>query len=404
MTKDFFHSKRFVAMMACLTGMAAMGIDSVLPTFPEIIQEFAIPEAEHNRIQQVVFMFMLGFASLQLFAGVLADVFGRKTLLLLGIFIYVLASASVLFVNDFEQLLWARFMQGAGLSAPRVLTMTIIRDRVSGAAMSRIMSLVMLVFLAIPVVAPIVGQLVIMVAEWRAVFVLLLLIGIALMIWVFKDLPETLPPEKRLPLSFDKVFLACKQFLSSPVTLVYLLMISLLFAMLMTYIGLAEPILQTKIYKLGSLFPFFFGMVVLGMLVASLINARFVMRLGMQKMVLIALALLLLGDAVLCLSIFLVGGVIPLWLLITLLIVHFLGFGLAMPNLNALILQPYQSIGGTASALVGTITTIIGVMIAQFISQFFDGTLYCMGIGYLVCSVLVCLGFWWSENYSAKRQ
>lgn len=398
MKKSFFDSKRFVALMACLTGMAAMGIDSVLPIFPAIIEEFALPEGSHNRIQQVVFIFMLGFASLQLLFGILADAFGRKVVLIIGLLIYILASASVFFVNTFEQLLWLRFIQGAGLAAPRVLTITIVRDRAEGAAMSRIMSFVMMVFLMIPIIAPMIGQLIIAFAPWRGVFVLLTLFGLALLGWVIAELPETLSPKKQTTLNIKKLTLASSAFFRCRLTQLYLLMISLLFAMLMTYIGLAEQILQKDIYHLGNLFPLFFGLVVTGMLIASLINARFVIHWGMSKMVLIALLLLIVTDSLLFFSVLLAGGVIPLTLLIILLIMHFLGFGLAMPNLNAIIMQPYQHIAGTASALVGTLTTILGVVIAQFISHFYNGTLYALGIGFISCTVLIWLIYYWSQQ------
>lgn len=386
--------------MACLSGMAAMGIDAVLPTFPAIIDEFHLPQAEHNRIRQVVFVFMLGFASLQLFFGILADVFGRKTMLISGLIIYIIACAAVYWVNDFEQLLWARFFQGAGLSAPRVLTMTIVRDRMSGAAMSRVMSFVMMVFLMIPAVAPMIGQLVIMFSTWRSVFLLLLLFGLFLALWVAWQLPETLPTEKRLPLNLAKVKQAISVFMSSKETQIYLLMMSLLFGMLMTYVGLAEQILQKDIYHLGERFPLYFALVIMGMLLASLLNAKFVMHWGMDKMVWIALSLLLLCDSLLFVSVLIGGGIIPLWLFIVLLMIHFLGFGLAMPNLNALCMQPFHQIAGTASALIGTVTTILGILFAQLISHYFNATLYCLGIGYIVCTLLL----WGSYLYLAKQK
>ncbi len=189
---DFFTSKRFIALMACLSGLTAMGIDAVLPIFPEMIDYYALPPAAHNRIQQVVFVYMLGFSLFQLVFGILADSVGRKKLLLLGIGVYLLAALAVLFIHDFDSLLWARFIQGAGLAAPRVLSLTIIRDVSAGRAMSRIMSFVSMVFLAIPALAPMVGQVVVMVAPWQGVFVLLALLGAGLLWWVHTDLPETI--------------------------------------------------------------------------------------------------------------------------------------------------------------------------------------------------------------------
>lgn len=402
MKTGFFTSKRFVILMACLSGVAAMGIDSVLPTFSAIIEAFAIPSEQHNRVHQVVFVFMLGFASLQILFGILADALGRKPVLIMGLLLCVLSCLAVYFVNSFEQLLWARFFQGAGLAAPRVLTMTIVRDRMSGAAMSRIMSYVTMVFLMIPVVAPMLGQLVVVFFSWRSVFLLLMLFALSLLFWVWWELPETLSPANRQPISFNKLKKAGKAFIGSKETQVYLLMISLLFGMLMAYIGLAEPILQKGVYHLGTLFPLYFALVVMGMLAAALINARFVMRWGMQKMIVIAMVLLLISDVVMFLSVILNNGVIPLGLFITLLITHFLGFGLAMPNLNALCIQPFHQIAGTASALIGTITTVLGVLLAQLISYFYNDTLYSMGIGYIACTGLLWIAFLYLKRNKIK--
>lgn len=379
--------------MACLSGLTAMAIDSVLPIFPQMIDYFSLPHNEHNRIQQVVFVYMIGFSLFQLFFGVLADVVGRKPLLLLGIGVYTIAAASVIFIDVFESVLWARFIQGAGLAAPRVLSMTIIRDVSSGREMSRMMSFVTMVFLAIPALAPMVGQLLVLVAPWQSIFVLLTVMGMALAVWVNIDLPETLAPENRRPLSLHKVKQAAREFLSNRETLLYLLMLSLLLAGLMTYIGLSEQVLQTDVYQLGELFPLAFATVIVGMVAASLTNARLVIRLDMKKMLFIGLTIIVAADTLLALSTWVGGGIISLPLFLTLLIVHFFGFGLVMPNINALILLPYKHISGTSSALIGTLTSVIGVLTAQFISSFFNGTLYALSLGFFTYMMLLWLTF-----------
>lgn len=388
----FFHSKQFVIIMACLSGMTALGIDAILPIFPNIIEHYQIPQGSHNQIQQMVFIYMLGFALFQIPFGVLADVWGRKALLLFGMVLYTVAAIGVLFVEDYQSLLLLRFIQGAGLAAPRVLSLTIIRDVVSGREMARLMSFIIMVFLCVPAFAPMIGQLIIIWLPWQAVFVFLFICGVALIIWVSRDLPETLPKNQRMPLKLDKVKRAFGEFLRNKATLVQLVLISLLFATLMTYIGLSEQILQKDTYQLGHWFPLFFALIVLGMVAASLINARFILRVGMKKMIFIALSVSLLVDTILFISILSGDGVVPLWLFMTLMIGHFLGFGLAMPNLNALLLLPYQHIAGTASALSGTITSIAGVFIAQFVSGFFDGSLYAISIGFIIASILLWLG------------
>ncbi|PID63851.1 MAG: MFS transporter [Gammaproteobacteria bacterium] len=403
-TKPFKPSKRFIALMACLTGLTALGIDAVLPIFPEMISYYQLPVAEHNRIQQVVFAYMLGFSLFQLFFGILADTFGRKPLLLFGIGVYLLAAASVVFLRDFEHVLWARFIQGAGLAAPRVLTMTVVRDVSSGRAMSRIMSFITMIFLIIPAVAPMIGQLIVLVAPWQAVFVLLAVLGAVLLCWVQRDLTETLAPENRRTLSFGQIGRAIAEFLSSRFSWVYLLMISMTFGGLMMYIGMAEQILQKDVYQLGAYFPFAFATIVLGMASASITNARLVMRLGLHSMLRIGLIIMVISDAVFLLATLQGDGFIPLGLFLLLFVTRFFGFGLMMPNLNTLAIADYHHLAGTASALIGMITSVTGVLLAQAVSSFFDGTLFVISYGFMACSVVLVMAFVYLNylNYSTK--
>lgn len=385
--------KRFIALMASLTGLTAFGIDAVLPIFPEIIDYYQLPHAEHNRIQQMVFVYMLGFSIFQLLFGVLADVVGRRPLMLVGIGVYSLAAIAVVFIKDFDNVLWARFIQGAGLAAPRVLSMTIVRDVSSGREMSRIMSFITLVFLAVPAVAPMLGQAMVLFAPWQTVFVMLTVLGVVLMIWVQLDMPETLTAENRRPLSLSNVATAMREFLSNRETLVYLVMISMMFGGLMMYIGQAEQILQKDIYQLGKLFPFAFAAVVLGMMGASLTNAKLVMRVGLRTILRTALVIMLLADGILFLLTLLGDGFVSLWVFIGFLMVRFFSFGLLMPNLNTLALAPYHHIAGTASALIGMITSIIGLTMAQIFSHFYNGTLYAIVSGFVACMLIAIAAY-----------
>lgn len=382
-------NKAFIALMACLTGLTAIGIDAVLPIFPEMIDYYQLPHDEHNRIQQVVFMYMMGFSIFQLFFGILADVVGRKPLLFIGIGIYSLAAASVIFTKDFDCVLWARFIQGAGLAAPRVLSTTIIRDISSGREMSRIMSFVTMIFLAVPAIAPMIGQVIVLFAPWQAVFVLLTVLGFALLVWVQHGLPETLTPENRRSLSLSTIADAVRNFFAHRETVVFLIMISVMFGALMIYIGQAEQILQKDIYQLGRFFPFAFATIVIGMVIAAVTNARLVMRVGLHTILRTAIILITLTDTTFILATVLGGGHIPLWGFLLAMLVHFFSFGLIMPNINTLVLSPYHHIAGTASALIGMITSVVGLGIAQIFSLFYDASLYSMISGFAVC--LACL-------------
>ncbi|MBV7435302.1 multidrug effflux MFS transporter [Cardiobacteriaceae bacterium TAE3-ERU3] len=393
----FFSTKRFIVLIALLMGLTAFGIDAVLPAFPEMTTDFSLPLAEENRIQQVVFMFMLGFALFQLPFGTLADVFGRKIILCTGIVIYIIASASVIFIDDFTYLLIARFMQGVGLAAPRVISLTVVRDVSSGRLMSKIMSFVMMVFIIIPVMAPAIGQVALNYGSWHNIFWLFVMMGSIALAWVIIDLPETLHAEHRSRFSMANIGHAINQCLTHKPTLIYLAMLGMLFAMLMIYISQSEQIFQRDVYALGDLFPLIFGITASGMVLASLLNSKLVMRLGMHKMVHYALIAMLVSDTSMLFATMLFSGKMPLLLFVALLMVHMFCYSILMPNLNSLILEPHAKIAGTASALVGSVMTIIGVAIAHFISGLFNGTLYPIAIGYIsitasvfILNIVVC--------------
>lgn len=385
----FFSTKRFIILIAVLMGLTAFGIDAVLPAFPQMTAVFSLPADQENRIQQVVFTFMLGFALFQLPFGTLADIFGRKIVLCTGIVIYITASASVVFIDDFTYLLIARFMQGVGLAAPRVISLTVVRDVSSGRLMSKIMSFVMMVFIVIPVMAPAIGQLALSYGSWHNIFWLFVSMGLIALIWVMIDLPETLHPEHRSRFSMTNITHAISQCLTHKPTLIYLAILGMLFAMLMIYISQSEQVFQRDVYALGDRFPLVFGITASGMVLASLLNSKLVMRLGMHKMVHYALIAMLISDSIMLLATAGYGGKMPLLLFIALLMVHMFCYSILMPNLNSLILEPHAKIAGTTSALVGSLMTIAGVAIAHVISGLFNGTLYPIAISYITLTALV---------------
>lgn len=385
----FFASRRFILFIALMISLTALGIDAVLPAFGEMTQAFALTPGEENRIQQVVFAFMLGLALFQLPFGVFADIYGRKIMLCIGVSIYILASFSVLFINDFTWLLIARFAQGAGLAAPRVLSLTIVRDVSSGREMSRIMSFVMMVFMIVPILAPSIGQLVMLKGSWHSIFWLFVAMGGFMLAWTLKELPETITAAQRNRFDVQHIFASIRTCLTHIPTLIYLAMLGLLFTMLMVYISQSEQIFQRDVYGLGEWFAVIFGITASGMILASLVNSRLVMRVGMHKMVVFALSGMLLNDLIMLLCAFSGAGVMPLPLFIALLMGHMFFYGIVMPNLNSLILEPHFKIAGTASALVGMIMTIVGVTLAHAISARFNATLYPLTIGYAAISIVV---------------
>lgn len=396
----FFKSFEFVLLLAALMGLSAFGIDAVLPTFPELSATFSLHN--DNRIHWVVYVFMLGFSLMQLLFGILADFLGRKRLLLLGLLIYALASLSVFLVESFAGLLCLRFLQGAGLAAPRVISQAVVRDVISGREMARVLSFSMMVFLLVPVLAPSVGQVFLMLGSWKVIFYLFAFLGLLMIFWVALRLPETLPYEKRNApnlRNLKNALLLC--FVHRP-TFVFMMLLSALFAMMMIYIGQAEQIYGSSVYRLGERFVFAFGATALGMVLASFVNSQVVMRLGMHRIVFFSLSVMLVVDSLLLLSALYFSGKPPLFVFMVLLIAHFFCYGLTMPNVNSLILEPHGRTSGAIAAISGTLMSLLGLAIAEFVSKQFNGTVLPLAWGFWGLVLLAWLGNFYVGRLRAR--
>lgn len=372
--------------MATLMGFTAFMIDSILPAFPAMTRFYGLSDA--NAIHNVVFAYFLGNASTQLLFGLLGDSLGRKKTLLLGFAIYIGASLSLVFTRDFSYLLLGRFLQGAGLAAPRVMVQAIVRDVSAGNRMAQTMSYIMMVFMAVPVLAPSFGQLILKLGDFKTIFHFYWLTGLLVLLWFLVKLPETLAPGRRQPLSLKQSREALALFFRNRVVLLYLIISALLFSMLTSYISQAEQILARDVYRLGDLFPYVFASVASGIIIAAFLNGKLVMKYGMQRMLDASLIGLLLVDSLLVLLTLLGGGKPPLLPLVLLLAGHFICYSQAMNNLNALLMQSFAAIAGVAAALFGTLMTVGGVLLGGLISQQYNGTVYPLTLGFFLAALL----------------
>ncbi|AUG53832.1 multidrug effflux MFS transporter [Thalassospira marina] len=378
----------FVALMALTMGMVALSIDNLLPAFGPIARDYAL--SDPNEIQLLVFIFMIGFSLMQIVYGPLADVYGRKSTLMLGLVIYSIGTVLSFFADSFEHLLLARFIQGLGAAAPRVLTLTIIRDCFDGRDMARVMSLVMMVFIIVPVFAPASGGLILSFGSWHLIFGFMLLLVVVVALWYKLRMPETLHPEYRHKLSIRRIARDFGVTATTRQTVGYATAMGLCFGCLMSYIGSAEQIFDSSIYKLGDWFPVVFGLIAAAMSVASFVNARLVRKIGMHKLSHFGLCVFIAMGAINVVVALAYNGVPPLWMFgLGLTVAHF-AFMLTMPNFNSLAMEPLGAIAGTASSLIGFYTTLIGVVCGTIVGQNFNGTVIPLVTGYLALGVL-CL-------------
>ncbi|MEJ8572204.1 multidrug effflux MFS transporter [Microbaculum marinum] len=385
----------FVAIVAMLMALTALSVDIMLPALPAIDDYFAI--ADDNDRQLVVTAYMLGFAAGQPLYGPLSDRFGRKPMLMIGLVIFVLASLGTLFAESYEWLLLLRAAQGIGSASPRVVGLAVVRDRFGGRDMARVMSFVMMIFVTLPMIAPALGSGVLLLGSWHMVFLLLLVVGVAIALWMQVRLPETRPVDQREPLSLRWLGHALKQTVTTRETLGYTIAVAFIFGPLLGYINSAQQIF-IDVFDLGHLFPLFFAIIAAALALAAFINGRLVVRVGMRPLAHFALVAFVAIAAVHACIILFVDAVPSIWLFSGLIAANLFCFGVMMPNFNAMAMEPLGEIAGTAASFVGAITTAGGAVFGWYVGHLYDGTLVPLVVGYLVLGGIAFLIVLYTER------
>ena len=372
----------FVVIIALIMALNPLATDMMLPALPNIASAFHILTA--NRPQAVLSIFLVGFGIGQFAVGPLSDRFGRRPMLLGGMTLYCLASACSIAAPSFETLLLARALQGLGTSATRVIATSIVRDCYAGRRMASVMSLAMMVFISVPMVAPSFGQAVLLLAQWRGIFIVLMLYGMTALVWSALRMPETLPMSERKSLAVRDVLGAFRQTVTNRQTLGYALAAGGVMGSLFGFVFSSQQIF-TEVYRLGPYFPLALAAVAAGTAVAALLNAKFVGRIGMR-----AISHGALIGFVAVAGIMLVAAkmhLLPLPLFMALAALMTFAFGLIFSNFTALAMEPQGHIAGTASSLYGSITTLLGIGVGIWIGQAYDGTLLPFATGFFLCTL-----------------
>lgn len=377
------HFSEFVALMAMMMAMVALSLDIMLPALGVMGQDLGL--AANNDRQLIITFYLMGFAVGQIFWGPLSDRFGRKMPLYAGMAVFIVGSILAAATETANAMLAARVFQGLGTGAPRIIGTAIIRDRFAGRGMARVMSFIMMVFLITPILAPSLGQLLLEFGSWRMLFMVLLVAGAINAIWLWLRLPETLSVDKRLPLSRKRIITSIGISLTTRQTVGYMIGFGFMFGVLMSYIGSAEQ-LFVDVYRTGENFPLYFAAIASSTIVAAILNAKLVGRLGMRRISHIALLVIILLSAIMALSGF--PKELPLWLFCIYMSSVFFCFGLIAPNFNALAMEYVGNIAGTASSLIGFYATGVGALFGFLVGQSFDGSIRPLMIGIAALSAL----------------
>jgi DHA1 family bicyclomycin/chloramphenicol resistance-like MFS transporter len=385
----------FIALMAAMSALDAFSIDSMLPALGQISSDLNI--TVDNQRQYVITLLFAGFSVGVLLYGFVADQIGRRLPTLAGFAIYCIGSLVCIFAESFSVLLIGRALQGLGAAGPYVLAMAIVRDRYSGDNMAQILSLIMMVFIGVPMIAPFVGQGILLLTGWRGIFVCLMLFALVSMLWFWVRMPETLASDNRTRVNIGNIRFAFAQVLGTRRSCSYLFAMGAIFGAFLAYLGTSQQVFQ-EIYSLGQWFPLVFASLATTFGIASWVNSRLVVTFGAQTLVIRTLATLTLLSMVYgATSVFWDNP--PLWSHILYIATIMSGCALLFGNMTTLALEPMGHIAGAASSVVNAGGSLIAIPVATLIGAQLSDNAYPVAIGFAICNLialLLCL-------YDARR-
>lgn len=388
-------SAEFIIIISMMMALTALSIDAMLPALPKISSDLGVTNA--NERQLVISLIFLGQAVGQIFFGPLSDKTGRKPAIYAGYALFIIGSLISVFAGSFPAMLVGRALQGIGISAPRAVSMALVRDKLEGRRMAQVMSFASTIFILVPMIAPTIGQGILSIAGWRGIFGSFIVFALITIVWFALRIPETLALEKRLPFSAKQIVDSTVKVISIRTTLGYTIIVGLIQGVFLGYLNSSQQIFQEQ-YSLGNLFPLYFAIISLSLGIASLANTRLVMRYGMTKLVewalggIFALAVLYLGVATVY------SGQPPLWSLMAYLMASFFCIGILFGNVSALAMRPLGHLAGAGSAVVGSLSTLISTVLGTIIGQSYNGTVLPLIIGMVLLTGLSIFIVRWTTS------
>lgn len=377
----------FIALMASLMSIAALAIDALLPALKLI--GFSIGSTQDVDNQLLITMIFLGLGIGPLLFGPISDSLGRKPIVYLGFGIFIIASFVCVNATSLEVMVAGRILQGIGLSAPRTISIAMVRDTFEGDYMARIMSFITVVFILVPIVAPALGQFVLNFYGWEAIFYIQLVFTLLISYWFWKRQPETLPVENRLKFT-RKIFISgLKEISKSKRTIGFTLISGFITGSFMVYLSTSQHIFQDQ-YLMVDEFPYIFAGLAISIGTATFLNGTLVIKYGMEKLVTIALFSFF-SISLLYVILFYGTSNPPISVLLLFFGLQFFAIGFLFGNLRALAMQPIGHIAGIGAAITGFISTMMAVPISTFIGKFTTNVTLPLFIGFTVCGFLSIL-------------
>ncbi len=370
--------------------LVALSIDALLPALEQIGISLSVQQNSNDN-QLLVTMIFLGLGFGQLISGPVSDSLGRKPVIYGGFLLFVIASFICVSATSLEMMVFGRILQGIGLSAPRTISIAMVRDSFSGDYMAKIMSFIVVIFILVPVIAPALGKLMLDAYGWKSIFYSQLIFGVLVMFWLWKRQPETLKEENKIKLSLNLFVDGTKEFVKHKQAIVFTLISGFITGSFMVYLSASQQIFQEQ-YNLVDEFPYIFAGLAISVGFATFLNGTLVMKLGMQKLVSIFLIVFTLIP-VAYIFLFYQKENPSITILLTFFGLQFFAIGFLFGNLRALAMQPVGHIAGIGAAINGFVSTIMAVPIATYIGKFVVTTTLPLFVGFLICGTLSLILF-----------
>ncbi len=379
--------------------IVALALDALLPALDIIGMAIGTHNAVDNQL--LITMIFLGLGVGPLAFGPLSDSWGRKPVVYLGFILFIGASFVCIHAQSLEVMVIGRIFQGMGLSAPRTISIAMIRDSYSGDHMARIMSFVTVVFILVPVIAPALGKFMLDSYDWQSIFYVQIFFSGLVSLWFWLRQPETLPPNERNNFTAAIFIKGFKELFRHRTTLVFTLISGFVTGSFMVYLSTSQQIFELQ-YDLKETFPFIFAGLAISIGSATFLNGTLVLRFGMEKLITYALFTFF-GISLLYILLFFNSENPPVEVLLIFFAIQFFAIGFLFGNLRAMAMQPIGHIAGIGAAITGLISTLMAVPISTFIGRFVTHEVLPLFIGFLVCSSLSLLLLFYIKRWRAVR-
>ncbi len=391
--KKSIGPRELTVMMASLMALNALAIDSMLPSFPAIADSFKLTDP--NLVQYIISVFLAGTGIGALIYGPLSDRYGRRPILLTATIGAAIFSLACSISPSFEILLAMRFCHGLLAAAMGVLVISVIRDQFEGDAMARRMSTIFLIFMIVPIIAPTIGQLVLLFAGWRTIFDLMAFMAVAAAIWVYRRLPETLAPENVIPIEPHALAKAWKIVVLNRNAAGYMLGAGIVQGSLFGYLNSSQQMFD-RVFDAADFFIFGFAIVAIGIAVSNFTNARIVERFGARRVSQTALITFIILGALQVVAGELAPKSLPIFL--ALLTANMAMIGFIGSNFSSIAMTPFGHVAGAASSFQTFVRTVLAASIGAVIGQQFDGRVTPVALGFMICGLVALALVLWCEK------